>query len=378
MPPPQQLTVAQVLPTLDSGGVERGTLEVGKYLAEHGHRSIVISAGGRLVEQLRQEGSEHVQWDIGQKSLWTLRLVPRLRRFLRENQVDILHVRSRMPAWVCWLAWLGMAPGTRPRFLTTVHGFYSVNGYSAVMLKGESVIAVSEAARHYIVSNYPSCPTDRIEVIPRGVDPAAFPHGHKPTAAWLQTWRAAHPDLSGKRILTLPGRITRLKGHHDFIKLIGHLRQQGIDAHGLIVGPEDPKRQGYAEELRQTIRQKGLDKAVTFTGGRADIREIYAVSDLVLSLSSQPESFGRTVLEALSLGIPVAGYAHGGVGEILETLYPAGLIPPNDFTALAATASALLTQPPPVPPNHQYTLQNMLERTLALYESMAKSRTLTA
>ena len=118
----KKLTVVQILPALESGGVERGTLEVGRYLVQNGHRSIVISAGGRMVEQLRREGSEHIAWDVGAKSLWSLRFVPRLRRFLRDNQVDILHARSRMPAWLAWLAWRGMEPIHRPRFVTTVHG----------------------------------------------------------------------------------------------------------------------------------------------------------------------------------------------------------------------------------------------------------------
>jgi glycosyltransferase involved in cell wall biosynthesis len=372
----RKLTVVQALPALDAGGVERGTLEVGRYLATNGHRSIVISAGGRLVEQLEREGSEHIQWDIGRKSPWSLRLIPHLRKLLDENKVDILHARSRMPAWICYLAWKGMDPVARPHFVTTVHGLYSVNPYSAVMLKGEKIIAVSEAARAYILANYPTCDPSRIETIPRGIEPSAFPYGYRPSAEWLEAWQRSHPGLAGKKILTLPGRITRLKGHPDFIRLIGHLRQRGIDVHGLIVGAEDPRRQSYARELRQTVHQQALDNAITFTGNRADIRDIYAISDIVLSLSSQPESFGRTVLEALSLGIPVVGYAHGGVGEILKNLYPDGMVPPNNFTALSESLCRLLEQPSKVAADHPYTLKNMLDRTLGLYEQIAGSRTL--
>lgn len=369
----RKLTVVQLLPALQSGGVERGTLEVGKHLVEHGHRSIVISSGGRMVEQLLAEGSEHVSWDIGGKSLWTLRLIPRLRRYLRENRVDILHARSRMPAWIGYLAWKGMDPQTRPRFITTVHGLYSVNAYSAVMLKGEKVIAVSEAARDYIVRSYPQAERERIELIPRGVDPAEFPYGFRPAAQWLKAWQAEYPQLAGKRILSLPGRLTRLKGHHDFIELIAKLRAQGMNVQGLIVGGEDPSRRGYAAEIRQAAHARGLDEAITFTGARGDIREIYAISDLVLSLSTKPESFGRTVLEALCLGVPVAGYSHGGVSEILRTLYPAGMVEPENRAQLAATVESLLETPVRVNPDNPYTLANMLDRTLALYEQTASS-----
>ncbi len=370
---PRKLTVVQILPALQSGGVERGTLEVGKYLVEHGHRSVVISAGGRMVEQLVREGSEHVSWDIGRKSLWTLRLIPRLRRFLIENQVDILHARSRMPAWICYLAWKGMDPKTRPRFVTTVHGLYSVNAYSAVMTKGEKIIAVSEAARDYILRNYPDVPAERIVAIPRGVDPGEFPHGYRPPPTWLKTWQAENPGLSGRKILTLPGRITRLKGHHDFIDLIAQLRDRNLDVHGLIVGGEDPNRRAYAAEVRKAVHDRGLDSALTFTGARTDIREIFSISAIVLSLSNKPESFGRTVLEALSLGVPTVGYSHGGVSEILRTLYPAGAVEVGNVTQLVETVARLLETPAAVRPGNPYTLENMLASTLALYEQTAIS-----
>ena len=363
----QRLTVVQVLPALESGGVERGTLEVGKYLVAHGHRSIVISAGGRMVEALEREGSEHLAWDVGRKSLRTLRWVPRLRRFLHENRVDILHARSRLPAWVAYLAWRGMDPATRPHFVTSVHGLYSVNAYSAVMVKGERVIAVSETVRDYILRHYPKVEPGRIVVIPRGVDPAEFPHGYQPPPAWLAAWQAQYPQLAGKKVLTLPGRITRLKGHEDFIDLIARLKAQGLPVHGLIVGGAHPRKQDYLQELKRKVGAAGLEADITFTGQRSDLREIMAVSDLVLSLSRQPESFGRTVLEALSLGVPVLGYNHGGVAELLGRLLPAGRVPVGDRSALNALARSFLASPPTVPHNDQYVLQVLLEQETALY-----------
>lgn len=369
----RKLTVVQVLPALQSGGVERGTLEVGRHLVEHGHRSIVISAGGRLVDRLLREGSEHVSWDIGKKNPWTLRLIPVLRRFLVQNKVDILHARSRMPGWICYLAWKGMNPKTRPRFITTVHGLYSVNAYSAVMVKGEKVIAVSEATRDYIMHGYPGVEHERIELIPRGVEPDEFPYGFKPTVEWLGAWQSEHPQLAGRKILCLPARLTRLKGHHEFIELVARLRAQGMSVHGLIVGGEDPNRQGYAAEIRQAVHDRGLDDAISFTGARLDIREIYAISDIVFSLSTKPESFGRTVLEALCMGVPVVGYDHGGVSEIMRTLYPEGRVEPENIGQLTATVAKLLESPALVRQDNPYTLKNMLDRTLALYEQVAAS-----
>lgn len=162
--PTRKLTVLQLLPALESGGVERGTLEVAQALVERGHRALVISAGGRLVTPLTALGAEHFEWPIGRKSLTTLRLVRRLRRFLTEQRVDIVHARSRIPAWIAYLAWRRMDPATRPRFVTTVHGLYGVNRYSGIMARGEAVIAVSETTRDYILQNYPDTPAERIHV----------------------------------------------------------------------------------------------------------------------------------------------------------------------------------------------------------------------
>jgi len=373
MPKPRQrLTVVQVLPALESGGVERGTLEVGKSLVEHGHRSIVISAGGRMVEQLTREGSEHFTWDVGRKSPWTLRLISRMRRFLIDNRVDILHARSRMPAWVAYLAWNGMDAAIRPRFVTTVHGLYSVNPYSAVMVKGEKIIAVSHTVRDYVLGHYPKVDPARIVVIPRGVDPDVYPHGYQPSAQWLARWRAQYPQLVGKKVLTLPGRITRLKGHEDFIDLVGRLKASGAAVHGLIVGGVEPRKQAYLRELQGKIQAAALGADISFTGQRDDMREIMAVSALVLSLSTQPESFGRTVLEALSLGVPVVGYNHGGVAEVLTELLPAGRVPPGDLNALFVRVKDFLDQPPAVAFQPHFTLQSMIRQELGLYGSLTE------
>jgi len=363
-----RLSVAQLIPALNGGGVERGTLEVARELVRCGHRSVVISAGGRLVPQLVDEGSQHLAWPLGVKSPLTLRWVWPLRRWLAEQRIDILHARSRLPAWAGWLAWRGMDPMTRPRFVTTVHGLYSVSRYSAIMTRGERVIAVSETIRDYLQRHYPRLPAERIQVIPRGVDPAAFPYGYQPASKWLAEWYQRYPQLRNAQVLTLPGRLSRLKGHEEFIKLINELRVRGLPVYGLIAGGVEPGRQRYADQLQYQVQTRGLNDAILFAGHRADMREIYATSTLVLSLSAQPESFGRTVLEALSLGIPVAGYDHGGVGEILHRLYPAGLTPPGDLRSLMERVIALLTAAPPVPMEPVFTLQSMLDETLALYE----------
>ena len=373
----RSLTVVQMLPTLVAGGVERGTLEVAEALVRRGHRALVISAGGPLTADLERVGAEHIRMPVAAKSPLTLAHVGPVRRLLVDRGADVVHARSRVPAWVAYLAWRRLPAATRPRFVTTVHGLNSVSWYSSVMTRGERVIAVSEAARRYILLNYPSCAEDRVQVIHRGVDPAEFPNGYVPEPAWMESWRRSYPRLEGKRVLTLIGRLTRLKGHHDFITLIGRLRKSGTPAAGVIVGGTDPKRAAYAGELRRRVDREGLADRVFFSGHRSDVREIAAVSDAVLSLSTTPESFGRAVLEALRLGTPVLGYDHGGVGEILRAMYPEGAVPLGDQDELLRRAALVVSAPKrPVAPSDAFLKTTMLEETMALYESLARSSVL--
>ncbi len=360
-----------MLPALEGGGVEKGTLEVGKYLVEHGHRSIVISAGGRLVEQLQRDGSEHVAWPVGAKRLGTVRYIKRVRELLRHERPDILHLRSRLPAWIGYLAWRGLDPATRPRLVTTVHGPYTPGRYSAVMVRGERVIAISETIRAYILENYPWVDAANIRVIPRGVDPRDYPHGYRPSPVWLAAWRAQYPQLEGKYLVTLPARLTRWKGQEDFIALIGALKARGLPVHGLLVGDAHARKQAYAAELQRQVAHAELASDITFTGHRADLKEIMAVSNVVVSLSNEPEAFGRVTLEALSLGVPVAAYDHGGVAEQLAAIYPAGRVAVGDSGAMARLLAGWYTDAPLVPRDQPFTLERMLAATLEVYRELA-------
>ena len=362
------LTVLQTLPALETGGVERGTVDVAAELARRGHRSLVMSSGGTLTAELDADGSRHYAWPVGRKSPFTLLLVSRLRRFLLEEKVDILHARSRLPAWVSYLAWKNLPAGDRPAFITTVHGPYRAGRYSAVMTRGQKVIAVSRYIHDYIMSNYPGVDPGKVSIIHRGVDPGRFPCGYRPDPDWLERWRADHPHLRDKTLVTLPGRITRWKGHTDFIAIIGRLKQAGTPVHGLVAGGAEPRREGFLRELMRAVDRRGLGNDISFLGQRDDLREVLSVSDAVLSLANIPEAFGRTTLEALSLGRPVVAYAHGGAEEVLEELQPDGLVEPGNTAAAAGKVLDFLKARPRIAPNRSFTLERMLDKTLALYE----------
>jgi glycosyltransferase involved in cell wall biosynthesis len=369
IPTVPRLTVVQLIPNLHSGGAERSTLEIARALVRAGHRSIVVSAGGRLVGQLEAEGSEHHSMPIGVKSLATLGQVGALRRLFQEVSPDIVHARSRLPAWIGWWAMRGLK--SRPHFVTTVHGLNRPGRYSGILMRGERVIVVSQTLRDYVLRHYPRLDPSRIELIPRGIDTDAFPYGYRPDDSWRQAFFAEYPALEGAPLLTLPGRGTRLKGHHDAIELLAELRRRGVDARLLLLGVIEPGREAYAAELRGLIEKRGLGGQVVMTSARTDVRDVYAISTLVLQLSNKPESFGRTVVEALSLCRPVLGYAHGGVGELLSELYPAGRVPPGDREKLVERAAELLRLAPPIPPPSSYRLIDMQDATLKLYAEVA-------
>jgi glycosyltransferase involved in cell wall biosynthesis len=365
------MKVLQILPELAAGGVERGTLEIARFLRAQGHQSIVVSNGGRLVERLELEGSRHITMPVHRKSLSSLLRVLAFRRLLQREQPDILHIRSRVPGWIALLAWSTMPSSMRPHLVSTVHGFYSVNGYSAVMTRGERVIAVSQSIREYILKNYPRVSPERIRCIPRGIDLGDYPRGWAPSVAWMSAWRREYPALEGRWLLTLPGRITRLKGHEDFLRLIKVLVAEGQNVHGLIVGAAHPRKRAYLEEIVQLAGELGLAERVTFTGHRSDLREVLAVSDLTYCLSTQPESFGRTTLEALALGKPVIGYDHGGVGEQLRAIQPGGRVAPgNEEELQRVTRQFLANAPVPAVIPSSYTLEQMCVSTLDIYREL--------
>ena len=361
------LTVLQLLPELEVGGVEQGTLEIAEALVAAGHRALVVSGGGRMVEHLEAVGGEHHRLAVGRKHPSTLLLIRKLRELCRAERVDVIHARSRLPAWIGYRARNGMPGGIRPRWVTTVHGPYTVNRYSRIMVSGERVIAISDFIRDYIRTSYPDIPATKITVIPRGVDRERFAYDYQPSTTWMREWQARNPTLAGKRLLCLPARLTRWKGQLDFIGLMAQLCARNLPVHGLIVGGPHPRKREFEVELKNTVARLGLGAQISFLGQRSDMREILAVSELVFSLTREPEAFGRTTIEALSLGRPVIGYDHGGTGELLRAIYPAGLVPIGNIEAAAARVIEFLTQCPPVPAVHDYTLERMQQATLAIY-----------
>jgi len=368
------LTVLQVLPALEVGGVERGTLEVAAELVKRGHRSLVISTGGRMVDQLVREGSEHITIPIGKKNPLTFLLINKLKKILINENVSIIHVRSRMPAWIAYLAWRSMDEDSRPRFVTTVHGPYTVNPYSAVMTYGERVIAISQFIKNYILQSYPATDSSKVEVIYRGIDHKLYQYDLTPDEKWQKKWETDFPQFKNKFLITLPARITRWKGHEDFIEIIAKLIQRGLPVHGIIAGSYEKRRAKFFDQLQKLIQQNNLKSKITFIGHRNDLKEVLSISNVVLSLAKEPEAFGRTALEALSLGTPVIAYDHGGAAEVLEKMFPEGKIPVENTAKVVEIVEVFYNKPPSLVNHNPFTLQDMLNKTMDVYDSLVLSK----
>jgi len=368
----ETITVMQLLPELNSGGVERGTVEMGRYLVRHGHRSLVVSGGGRLVEQLEEEGSVHFRKNIGSKSPIALLHIWPLRRLMKRHRVDVLHLRSRMPAWIGYVAWLSLPRRRRPLLITTFHGFYSVNAYSAIMTKGDGVIAVSASIRRHILEKYKR--REQVRLIFRGVDGESFaPHlvAEERVAALASAWKIDR----NPPILMLPGRLTRLKGQELFLQSLLHVRHRRYLA--LLVG-DIQDNPGYTAELNAFIEKHRLGDKVRMVGHCNDMPAAFSLADVVLSTPSiEPEAFGRTTVEAMAMGKPVIATAHGGS---LETVVPGEngwLVKPSDPLALAAAIDEALVMPEQslklfgdngrLRVTEKFTAQAMCEQTLNFY-----------
>ena len=364
------MRIVQILPELNAGGVERGTVEFARHLVLTGHESIVISAGGRMTGRLTDEGSRHIQMPVHRKRLGSLRQVRPLRRLLLELDADIVHLRSRVPAWLAWLAIGRMPRAQRPAIVTTFHGLYSVNAYSAIMGRGDAVIAISEYVRDYILENYPKVPAGRISVIHRGVDESVFNRDFRPSEAWKTAFYTEFPQLRDTPLVLMPGRLSRWKGQEAFLDLMTILKQRGIACHGVVVGGPTPGKEAYERELHARVKAEALEDRVSFVGHRSDILEIYSQGAVVCNLSQHPEPFGRTVIEALALGIPAVAFDIGGPAESLRACLPQGLAPPGDLHALADRVEGMLTDPPAFSLPPQFTLAEQAGKTLAVYRQL--------
>jgi len=367
------MRVLQVLPALESGGVERGTVEFAAELVRQGHESYVMSSGGGMTQLLDAQGSTHIQMPIHRKSLASFGQIRPVRALLKELQPDIIHMRSRMPAWITWLAWRGLPPSGRPALVSTFHGMYSVNPYSAIMTRADHIIAVSECVKTYILENY-RVPPEHLSVIQRGVDVEAF-NNHQLDPGWISRFYRQFPHLEHKQLILMPGRISRWKGQLLFLDAMVDIVRQHPQFHGVIVGGTEAGKRHFLKELEQHRSDLGLDNQVTFLGQRSDMADLYRIATLVCHMSTKPEPFGRTVTEALAAGTPVVAFDRGGAAETLTACFPQGLVPPDDIRAFAAKVIELAAQPEhTIALPERFRLEAQTSATIDIYQQLLTRR----
>ncbi|MBI2885026.1 MAG: glycosyltransferase [Candidatus Omnitrophica bacterium] len=356
--------VLQLIPTLDVGGVERGVLDLTGALVAQGHQVTVVSAGGSLVDGLRRMGAQHVTLPVQQKSptaIW--RAIPALTELIRSTQVDLVHARSRVPAWSGYFA----ARRAGVPFVTTCHGFYNAHPASRVMTWGRVVIVPSTALARYLVQAF-HLPVERVRVIPRGVDLERF--------VFRGADAAVTAPSGGERRIGIIGRLTALKGHAVAIRALHQLRQQRLPVRLCIVG-DAPGPSRLRERLEALARSLGVERAIEWQGIRHDVPQVLASLDVIVAPSVYPESFGRSLIEAQAVGVPVAASDLGAFPELVQDGDTGLLVPPGDPTRLAGAVARLLGDAPlrrrvVEQARHRvetaYALPRMVEETLRVYQ----------
>lgn len=334
-------TVLQVLPAMGAaGGVERGTVEIAGAVVQAGGRALVASAGGPLVHDLARVGAEHVELPMDSKNPVTMwRNVDRLAQVIRAEKVDIVHARSRAPAWSARAA----AKRTGAHFVTTFHGTYGAGNhlkrvYNSIMTRGERVIAISQFIAGHIRQLY-GVPSNKIRVIHRGVDLERFDPA-KVTAQRVVNLATDWMLPDGMPVIMLPGRLTRWKGQPVVIDALSRLKRRDIRC--LLVGG-DQGREDYRAELESMIADRNLNEVVRLVDHCDDMPAAYMLTDVVISASTDPEAFGRVIAEAQALGRPVIATDHGGAKETVIPGETGWLVPPGDPDALAAAIEKVLS-----------------------------------
>lgn len=305
------MRIVQVIPELNEGGVERGVVELNREFVKKGIESFVISAGGKLENQINIDGGNHIKFDVCSKNIFTaFSRVNGLKKILKEIKPDIIHVRSRVPAWLVYFA----NKSLNIKVVSTVHGFNSVGFYSSIMQKSDAVICVSNSINEYIKKHYKTSEY-KISVIPRGIDLELF-NPKNIDETFIENFKKEF-HLQDKFIVSSIGRVTQLKDYETFIKAILIVKKELPNIVGLIVGGVRSDKEDYLNSLKSLIKELNLEENIIFTGSQSKIEQIYALSDVVISSSKKPESFGRAVAEAICMNKPVIATNHGGVKDII-------------------------------------------------------------
>lgn len=312
------MNILQLVPKLNVGGVEKGTVEVARYLTLNGHKAVVVSSGGVLEKNLAAIGARHYQLPVGQKNpLVMVWCYFKLRYIIKKENIDIVHARSRIPAVTGYFA----AKSTHRVFLTTAHGQYKKHLISRVMGWGKLVIVANETMARYMKDNF-DVPLRKAVIIPRGVDLEKFSFT-SPKERKSKTFRVG-----------MVSRFTPLKGHLDFLKAMSYVSRKIPNAQIILMGDKSLAKEEYIKKIELTIRRLMLGSIVKFISSDEDVAQVMKGLDVLVSANTEQEAFGRSVIEAQASGVPVVATSIGGVvenvisgktGLLCEPMNPAGM-----------------------------------------------------
>ena len=373
-------TVIQVIPELSAGGAERGCVDVANAIVQAGGTSIVVSEGGRLVQELVAKGSRFVEMPVASKNPLKIRANAKaMAMLIRNSGAQIIHARSRAPAWSAQKA----ALQTGINFVTTYHGTYNAGSsakrfYNSVMAKGAKVIAVSNFIARHVVDQHGS--NDQIVTIPRGINPDVFNLESVPDVRKIQLLCQWGLEDDPRKIILLPGRLTRWKGQGLLVEAVALLAKRRQDF--VCIMPGDAQgRNKFVKELQDMIDKNDLGNLVRLPGHLNDISAAYALCDIVVCPSLEPEAFGRVPVEAQAMEKPVVAADHGGASETVEQGLTGFLIPPGDAEVLAAALDgvldldraerSLMGKAGRARVLDRYTVDRMCADTLKLYRDVA-------
>ncbi len=359
----ENISVMQFLPRLDEGGVERGTVEMNREFCKAEMNSTVVSAGGKMVPSISRDGGRHILFDVCSKNLFTVPFrVLGLRRILKRERPDIVHARSRVPAWLIYLANKKMGIP----FVTTVHGINSINSYSKIMTAGDQVICVGDPVRKHICKNYQTEP-DKITVIPRGVDMAYFDPqktNNEKVKSLKKGW-----GIENKFVIGSIGRISRVKNFEVVVEAFAKLSLSHPNTAGLIIGGSQDSHDNYAQSLLR-YAEKLCPGRIKWTGSINQMREAYECCDIVVNASPLMGNVARTLLESLAMNKPVVSTAMKGLDHVVKDGLNGYTFESDDANSLAMKIRLLIDHRLPevrrtLP--ERFTLDSMVRSTIEVY-----------
>lgn len=371
-------TILQVVPSLIAGGVERGSIETARAIIAMGGNAMIASSGGPLVSKVIDTGAHHINMNVDTKNPFMMLLnIFKLGRLINEHDIDLIHARSRAPAWSAYFA----AKKTDRPFVTTFHGIYNFSEsckrqYNSIMTRGDRVIAVSNFVKQHMLDNY-DIDEEKIRVIFRGVDTNYF-NPNKVSKGTIEMVKAKYRVPDDAQVILLPARMTKWKGHECLIKALQIIKEK--DFYCIIAG-DLTKHQSYTCEIKNLIQNLKLQSKVQIFGPESDMAALYAIADIVLSTSIEPEAFGRVVIEGQAMEKVVIASNIGGAAETIKNEASGFHVPPNDPIELAEKIKYVLD-------NHsaseiekirknarksaasKFSLEMMQEKTLDVYKEI--------